>query len=737
MNRLLALFVSSLLLASCAGKTNTYELIPYPNELTPRSGTYAVAGAAFTCDERLDEASRAVVEEFAARLSEATQAGSAVSYVADPAAGEGFRFIVDEALDAERYQLDVAASGVTVRASSLPGFLYAVQTVKQLLPAAFFGGEADAATAWTLPCVAIDDAPRFAYRGLMLDVARHFFSKEEVEKIIDLMAFHKLNRLHWHLTDDQGWRIEIKRYPRLTEFGSIRKGTVVKKNWDQYDGVPYGGYYTQDEIREVVAYAAARGITVIPEIDLPGHSRTIGAVHPEIRCNYAPDTTATAGYDYRNAWCVAREENYALLEDILGEICTLFPSEYIHIGGDEVNMSQWQHCPDCQALMQQKGMTDPHQLEDLFLERVSDILRRHGKRPAVWNEAVRTGAFSRDSRVHAWESTKACLDATAKGYQTIVMPGEYFYFDMRQSQHETGHTWAGVFDTEKVYSFDFEKAGFSEEQMRNVIGLQGAFWSEIYIANHPEQPDYLDAMLFPRLCAVARLAWSGNKESWEAYYRELREEHYPRMTAMGIRYRLFPPRVSYAAGQLTATTDDGAEIRYVRDDRPEEEQVYTGPVKTDRPQLYRFYSVLGTGRSPYAADGSYYRMIRPAVKLTSSLPEYGKLPFSNVDTYKGYAYTTRVGRNGDWVLYTFAEPVTCREMVLRTGYSHLPKMQFLTGYAEVSYDGRTFERAGDLDVGAITLHPERPVKAVRLICTSDGNGTPMVVIMPPEIKPAL
>ena len=287
MNRLFALCASGLLLASCAGKTGSYELIPYPNHLTPRAGEFAAAGAAVACDERLDEASRAVVEEFAARLSEASGAESAVTYEALPAAG-GFRFLVDESLAPERYRLDVTTDGAEVRASSLRGFLYAVQTIKQLLPAALYGGAPAVESEWTLPCVEIDDAPRFGYRGLMLDVARHFFDAAQVKKIIDLMAFHKLNTLHWHLTDDQGWRIEIKRYPRLTEYGSIRKGTVVKKNWDQYDGVPYGGYYTQEEIRDVVAYAASRGITVIPEIDLPGHMLAALACYPELGCTGGP-----------------------------------------------------------------------------------------------------------------------------------------------------------------------------------------------------------------------------------------------------------------------------------------------------------------------------------------------------------------------------------------------------------------------------------------------------------------
>ena len=560
---------------------------------------------------------------------------------------------------------------------------------------------------------------------------------DAVKRYIDLLSYHNINKLHLHLTDDEGWRIEIRSHPELAEVGGFRGGdSPVKAIYGKWFE-RYGGYYTQEEMRDIVRYAAVRNIEVIPEIDLPGHSRTVGTVHPEIRCAYAADTAATAGYDYRNAWCVAREENYALLGDILGEICGLFPSEYIHIGGDEVDMSQWKRCPDCRALMARMGTDDPHRLEDLFLERLAGILREHGKRPAVWNEAVRTGAFSHDCRVNGWESTKACLDATAKGYRTVVMPGEYFYFDMRQSPNEPGHQWAAIFDARKVYSFDFAEAGFSAAQMRRVEGLQGAFFSELYVAHEPEKPDYLDYMLFPRVCALARIAWSGNDEGWDAYYKELREEHYPRMTAMGIRFRLTPPQVRYADGMLTAATDDGSRIRFVRDDRPDEESDYTAPVQTSEPHRYRFRSERGTGRSPYAAHDSRYRTIRPAVTLTSSIRESAKFPYSNVDTYKGYAYTSRTGRKGDWVLYTFDEPVSCREMLLRTGYSHLTKMQFVTGYAEVSYDGRTFERAGELDEGAILLRPERSVKAVRLVCTSDGNGTPIVVVMPPEIKPVL
>lgn len=252
-------------------------------------------------------------------------------------------------------------------------------------------------------------------------------------------------------------RIEIKSHPELTEIGGFRGGDSpvrpVYGKWSE----KYGGYFTQEEMRGLIRYAAERNIKIIPEIDLPGHSRNIASVHPEIRCNYPPDTVSTNGYDYRSAWCVAAEANYALLEDILGELCELFPSEYIHVGGDEVEMTQWTRCPDCRALMACLGTDDPRRLQDLFMERMAGILAAHGKRPAVWNEAVRTGAFTKECRVHGWESVKACLDATAKGYRTVVMPGEYFYFDMRQTPRENGHDWAAIFDAQKGLRVRFQR----------------------------------------------------------------------------------------------------------------------------------------------------------------------------------------------------------------------------------------------------------------------------------------
>lgn len=697
---------------------------PAPEKTTPREGIFTFGpGTTISADREL-----APLAEYAAEYL-----GCGVR---NGMAGEGSVVLTLDAPDgepSEAYTLDIAPDHIQIGSSTCGGVFNGLQQLFRLLPPEVYARRG-IAPGTGIACVRIEDKPRFGYRGMMLDVARTWIGMDEVKRYIDLFSYHNINKLHLHLSDDEGWRIEILSHPELTEIGGFRGGDSpvrpVYGKWSE----KYGGYFKQSEMRELIRYAALRNIEIIPEIDLPGHSRNIASVHPEIRCNYPPDTVSTNGYDYRSAWCVAREENYALLGDILGELCELFPSEYIHVGGDEVDMSQWERCPDCRALMKREGMTDPHRLEDLFMERMAAILRSHGKRPAVWNEAVRTGAFARECRVHGWESVKACLDATAKGYRTVVMPGQYFYFDMRQSPREDGHDWAAIFDAKKVYGFGFTE--FSPEQMRNVEGLQGAFFSEAYVSHEPEKPDYLDYMLFPRVCALARIAWSGNAEGWDAYYEELKGKHYDRMAAMGIRFRLFPPKVGYGDGAFTASADDGSAIYYLMDGSPEEHP-YTAPVRTGKPHLYRFYSRYGTARSPYVADKSRWRTITPAVAITTSMGESAKFPYANAETYKGLSRTRRACRQQDWIRYTFSEPVRCREMYLQTGNRQLPKTIVTTGYAEVSYDGATFERAGELEMGSITLRPGRPVKAVRIVSTCDDNGTPYVTIQPPQVKPVL
>ena len=409
MKKLLLTLAAGIVLCSCGSHDPQIAIVPYPNHLETGRGTYRVTDRPVTCDSRTDERTQRAVVGFAARLATVTGGTNPVT-VADEVPASGIRFVTDESLPAEGYELNVDGEGIEVRASQFPGFLYALQSLEQLLPAAVYGTEPAPDAAWEVPCVKIADAPRFAYRGMHLDVARHFFSVDEVKRYIDVMAIHKLNTLHWHLTDDQGWRIEIKRYPELTAVGSIRKATVVRKEWGTYDGTPYGGFYTQDEIRDVVKYAADRGVTVIPEIDLPGHMLAALTAYPELGCTGGP-------YEVWGRWgvaddvlCPGREKTFEFLEGVLTEVMELFPSEYIHIGGDECPKVRWEKCPRCQAKIRQLGLKDDgehtaeHYLQSYVTDRIGKFLAQHGRRIIGWDEILEGRAPS-DAVVMSWRGS--------------------------------------------------------------------------------------------------------------------------------------------------------------------------------------------------------------------------------------------------------------------------------------------------------------------------------------------
>ena len=331
MKKLLFLLSLAVAAVSCCNDRNQINVVPYPNEVTMKCGSIDVEGAAFHLSAGLDDASKAYIEDFAKQLSLVSGVESAV--VTDNSR-EGFTFAFDQALGNEAYTLKINGKTVAVKAGGLNGFVYAIQTLKQMLPVEIFGKEVAEEVAWTLPCCRIKDEPRFSYRGMHMDVSRHFFDMDMVKKYLDIMTVHKLNTLHWHLTDDQGWRIEIKKYPKLTEVGSIRKKTIIGHIFEstEYDHTPYGEgcYFTQDQIREIIAYAAARGITIIPEIDLPGHMLAALAAYPELGCTGGP-------YEVWGDWgiadevlCAGKEETMVFLENVLSEVADLFPAEYFH-----------------------------------------------------------------------------------------------------------------------------------------------------------------------------------------------------------------------------------------------------------------------------------------------------------------------------------------------------------------------------------------------------------------------
>ena len=428
-----------------------------------------------------------------------------------------FNLVCDPALSSESYRLKINPQGVVITASDAHGAFYGVQTLRQLLiPTPDSCG-------YVLPFVQIEDAPRLAYRGLMLDVARHFFSVEDVKQIIDIMALHKLNRLHLHLTDDQGWRIEIKRYPRLTEFGSVRLRTIIGKDpngeYDEstpFDDQPYGGFYTQDDVREILRYAAQHCIEVIPEIEFTGHAVSALASYPWLSCTGEQ-------YEVRQSWdiddrvyCVGKESTFEFMQNVLLEVMDLFPSPYIHIGGDECPTKMWAKCPHCQALMKREKMSSLRSLQGYATLRIEKFLHEHGRKLIGWDEMLDSGV-SPSTVVMSWRGIEGGIKAAQQGNYVVMSPTTYCYFDYYQSQDHTKEplAWGGYLPLEQVYEFDpFE--GLDAQQATYVLGIQANLWSE-YIPTL-SQAEY---MLLPRLAALSEVAWSHSSQDYSDFKNRL------------------------------------------------------------------------------------------------------------------------------------------------------------------------------------------------------------------------
>ncbi len=438
-------------------------------------------------------------------------------------------------LGAEGYELEVSTSEVFIRATNSAGVYYGTQSLLELLPSSIFSQQPRRIEAWTVPCARIVDRPRFGWRAFMLDSSRHFFSKLEVEQLLEAMALHKLNTFHWHLTDDQGWRIEIKKYPRLTQVGAWRQRigfNLDPKASTAYgpDG-RYGGYYTQDDIREIVAYAQRRHITIVPEIDLPGHSSAALAAYPQFSCSGGPYTTDMAKAIYPGVYCAGKEEMFQFLQDILTEVMELFPGKFIHIGGDEVCKQNWRDCPRCQALMVREGLKSMHELQGYFVKRIEKFVDTNGKRVIGWSE-IRADDLAQDTAVMDWIG--GGLEAARSGHDVVMSPEPYCYLDFYQSMNRSEEpAAAGAFlPLEKVYSFEPVPTELEPNRRAHILGAQGNLWTE-YIPSLG-QAEY---MAFPRLSALAEVVWSPRQSrNLDDFKRRLAVQE-QRLDQLGIHYR--------------------------------------------------------------------------------------------------------------------------------------------------------------------------------------------------------
>ena len=532
------IFAAVLALAACRQvQPQAFSVIPMPAEVSVSEGAYSVAGKAFFLDPRLDNASQDAIWRFKDALEVATGRTSPL--------GKGdIQFLVNPELAPEQYTVQVNKDGVVVEASALNGFVYACETLKQMLPAAIYGGK-KAKAHWVLPYVSIQDQPRFAYRGMHLDVSRHFWSVDEVKRYLDVMTVYKLNRLHWHLTDDQGWRAEIKAYPKLMEVSAWRNGTVIKKDWGSNDGIRYGGFYTQEEMKEVVAYAAARGITVIPEVDLPGHMVAVLAAYPELGCTGGPYEVWTRWGVAKDILCAGNDAVFTFLEDVFTELMDIFPSEYIHIGGDECfggdaepnRPDPWDVCPKCAARMKalgiKKGPQAKHYLQNYVTGRVQAFLNAHGRKIIGWDEILQ-GDLAQGATVMSWRGVQGGIEAASRGFDAVMTPNGYCYFDFYQTQERDKEPFGigGDLSLEKVYSYEpFE--GLAPEAEGHILGVQANLWTE-YITT----PEHLEYMLLPRMCALSEVQWCAADKKDYARFNASLDHTFEMLDAMGVNYSL-------------------------------------------------------------------------------------------------------------------------------------------------------------------------------------------------------
>lgn len=549
MKKVINIIALALLFASCSMKAKesetTISVIPYPQSVEVGKGTFKGAGANFNCDQAVDAKSQVIIKELADKITYVS--GRICSYATpvglakDCAKVKGFIFLKDANLAEEEYSIDITKANCIVRASSYNGFLYAIQTLKQLTSVNIFGNEPNPAEKFLFPCVKIQDKPRFGYRGMHLDCSRHFFSVEEVKKYLDIMALYKLNRFHWHLTDDQGWRVEIKKYPRLTEIGAFRNGTVIKKDWGSNDGVRYGGYYTQEQMKDIVAYAGKLGIVVIPEIDLPGHMMGALAGYPELGCTGGPYEVWTRWGISEQVLCPGKEAMFSFLEDVFTELMDIFPSEYIHIGGDECPKTEWEKCPACQARIKQLGIkADGHHSAEQFLQsyvtaRVQKFLNDHGRRIIGWDEVLE-GELAEGATVMSWRGTEGGIKASAMGFDVIMTPNTYCYFDYYQSEDQDKEPFGigGFLPWDKVYSYE-PLEGLNDSQQKHILGVQANLWTE-YVAT----PEHLEYMLLPRMNALSEVQWCvpENKDI-ERFKAAMEAESFKIFDILGYNYRKF------------------------------------------------------------------------------------------------------------------------------------------------------------------------------------------------------
>tara|TARA_R110002033_G_scaffold58464_5_gene108259 strand:- start:249456 stop:251780 length:2325 start_codon:yes stop_codon:yes gene_type:complete len=511
---------------------NDIDIIPNPESLKLNEGIFEFSSETkfVATNENLKEISKTLIKKFE------NAAGLKIEMVTTAPSSNFIQFITDTNFEKEAYELVVTVDTITITAKENAGFIYGLETLRQLLPTAI-ENSSKTPTDWVIPALIIKDKPRFQHRGLMLDVSRHFFGKDYIKNTIDRLAMHKMNVLHLHLVDDQGWRVEIKKYPKLTDVGAFRVDQENaawngRKTNDPNEKGTYGGFLTQEELKEIVAYAQLKNIEVIPEIEMPAHVSSAIASYPELSCFDIPIAVPSGGlWPITDIYCAGKESTFEFLENVLDEVMTIFPSKYIHIGGDEATKTNWKNCPHCQKRINDEGLEGVEELQSYFVKRMEKYINSKGKKLIGWDEILE-GGLAPEATVMSWRGTKGGLEATAQGHDVIMTPESYCYYNFYQGpQNEEPIAFNAYLPLHKVYEFDPIVENMTEEQANHVLGGQANLWSE-YILSTADS----EYMIFPRLAALSEVLWS-TKESrnWEDFSKRL-ETQFERYDNLGINY---------------------------------------------------------------------------------------------------------------------------------------------------------------------------------------------------------
>lgn len=670
------------------------------------------------------------------------------------------QFVLDTALAEEAYKIEVNSNRVLITAKTNAGLLYGLETIRQLLPVSIESSTKVSNEQWVIPNLKIEDQPRFKYRGLMLDVSRHFFKIEYLKKTIDRLAMLKMNVLHLHLVDDQGWRIEIKKYPKLTEVGAWRVDQE-DKHWDgRYTPSPdekgtYGGFYTQQELKDLVAYAATKSIEIIPEIEMPAHVTSAIASYPELSCHERPVAVPSGGlWPITDIYCAGKEQTFEFLENVLAEVIEIFPSKYIHVGGDEATKTNWAACSHCKARMKAEGLKNVEELQSYFIKRMERFINSKGKRLIGWDEILE-GGIAPEATVMSWRGVKGGVEAAEQGHDVIMTPGTHCYFDHYQGpQNEEPLAWGGYTPLSKVYTFDPVVEGMNATEANHVLGGQANLWSEqIKTESHSEY------MIFPRLAALSETLWSPKAQlDWTDFSARV-ESLFKRFELLGINYAksaylvMHDAKIDLKTGEAFVSLQNefpNADIRYTFNDQPLTESAtkYTAPLKISETtkinaSLFKDGKPIG---KPFAETIEFHKGVGKTISFKKPYHENypGEDEFGLVNTLRG----TKNFHDGHWQAWLDDDMEAVIDLGAETPISEVrvgtlenqgPGIYFpkkITVY--LSNDGEQFNKVGDIE-RAYAKNPsfdlkefkvafnEQSAKYVKVVAENleespDGNG---------------